>query len=212
MLTLCGRCDEALGYLNTCFFSRQEGVDDLHDVHVDACIVGGLNALKSGDAKKALEFFLSADDYPEHQCLSRIDNYKRDAQIFYCTALAYEALGQKSKAVAAFRRAAAVDTGTSDYGYYKALAMKRLDPNADTDALCRSIVADGESRITDFVQNYFVSFGPGKTLQQVNSAAWCSMGYGYLGLGDKAKASECFAKAREIKADNLWAVYMLDND
>lgn len=212
MLTLCGRCDEALGYLNTCFFSRQEGVDDLHDVHVDACIVGGLNALKSGDAKKALEFFLSADDYPENQCLSRIDNYKRDAQIFYCTALAYEALGQKSKAVAAFRRAAAVDTGTSDYGYYKALAMKRLDPNADTDALCRSIVADGESRITDFVQNYFVSFGPGKTLQQVNSAAWCSMGYGYLGLGDKAKACECFAKAREIKADNLWAVYMLDNN
>lgn len=212
MLTICGRYDEALQYLNTCFFSRQEGVDDLHDVHVDACIAGGLDAMKSGDAAKALKFFAMADEYPDNQCLNRIDNYKRDAQIFYCTALAYEALGQRSRALAAFRHAASVDTGTSDYGYYKALAMKRLDPKADTEVLCRSIVVDGESRITDFVQNYFVSFGPGKTLQQVNSAAWCSMGYGYLGLGQREKARECFARARDIKADNLWAVYMLGSE
>ncbi|MBP3481810.1 MAG: DUF5107 domain-containing protein [Alistipes sp.] len=209
MLTLCGECDTALDYLTKYFFSRQEGVDDLHDVHVDACLTGGLKALAAGDAARALEFFLMADEYPDNQWVNRDDAYARDAQIFYLTSRAYEALGRKSQAKAALRRAAAAETGVSDYGYYKALALKALDKKADTDALCRAIVEDGRSRVTDFVQNYFVSFGPGKTVQQVNSAAYCSMGYGYLGLGDTEKARECFAEARKIKADNLWACYWL---
>lgn len=36
------------------------------------------------------------------------------------------------------------------------------------------------------------------------------MGFGYLGLGDKVKAAECFETALKLKNDNLWAKFMLD--
>ena len=35
------------------------------------------------------------------------------------------------------------------------------------------------------------------------------MSLGELGLGNKAKAKECFEKSLELKPDNLWSMVML---
>ena len=40
--------------------------------------------------------------------------------------------------------------------------------------------------------------------------AYRMMGFGYLGLGDKAEAQKCFDTALKLKNDNLWAKFMLD--
>ncbi|MDR3219066.1 MAG: DUF5107 domain-containing protein [Dysgonamonadaceae bacterium] len=204
-----GEYDKAIGHLTDNFFSRQEGVNDLHDIYVDACLLAGKAAFDKGDAAKACEYFRLADTYPENQCLSREDIYARNAQVYYLTGLALEQQGKQSEAKKYYRLAAEnLSGGTNIYDYEKAMAMLKLDKKADVTPLFDALIKQGEGEATDYVENFFVSFGPGKTVAEVNTSSFYMAGLGYLGKGDVARAQEYFAKALNAKPDNLWARIM----
>jgi len=210
MAIFAGEYDKAIDFLTNRFFSRQEGVNDLHDIYVDACLLAGLSALEKGDAAKAYGYFLKADEYPENQCISRDEVYARNAQIYYLTGLALERMNKRGEAKKRYKMAATnPSNGTNIYDYERALAMRKLDPKAEVTPLFDALIALGQSEVTDRVENFFVSFGPGKTPAEVNTAAYYMAGLGYLGNGDATTAKSCFTKAVAAKPDNLWAAVKL---
>ncbi|MDR1682508.1 MAG: tetratricopeptide repeat protein, partial [Candidatus Symbiothrix sp.] len=212
MTILAGEYDKAIEHLTSHFFSRQEGVNDLHDIYVDACLLAGKAQLEQGNIAKACEYFLKANEYPDNQCVSRDEIYNRNSQVYYYIGLAVEQLGKKSEAKKYYRLAAQNPSlETNIYDYERALAMLKLDKKANVSPFYDALIQLGQSKITEEVDNFFVSFGPGKTVAEVNTLAYYTLGLGYLGKGDAAKAKECFAKAVSIKADNLWAKIGMKN-
>jgi tetratricopeptide (TPR) repeat protein len=206
MTILAGEYDKVIEHLTSNFFSRQEGVNDLHDIYVDACLLAGKAQLAQGNTARAYEYFLKADEYPDNQCISRDEIYDRNSQVYYYIALAAEQIGKKSEAKKYYRLAA--DNHSLEvniYDYERALAKQKLDKKVDVSSYYDALIQLGEKQITNEVNNFFVSFGPGKTEAEVNTVAYYTLGLGYLGKGDTVKAREYFAKAVSIKADNLWA-------
>jgi tetratricopeptide (TPR) repeat protein len=219
MLINIGEYDKAINYLTTHYFSRQEGVDNLHDIYTDACLLKGINLMENGKSAEAYKFFRMADEYPENQNYARWEIYPRNAQIYCLTGKSLEKLGNKKEALKYYKLASGTDTKGDFYGYtkgaqydyYKALAMKKIDSKADITPLLEDMIKKGNDAITDYVELFFVSFGPGKTVNEVNSEAYYTIGLGYLGRGDVPKAKEYFENSIRMKPDHLWAGYFLAN-
>jgi tetratricopeptide (TPR) repeat protein len=211
MLTATKQYDAAIKYLTTYYFSRQEGVNDLHDVHVDACLLAGKQKMEEKKPDEAYKYYQLADEYPANQWVNREDYYARNAQIWYMTAQALEALGRKSEADKLYKQAAQIDTKDTNYGYYRVLAMKKAGIKGDTAAIGHTLINNGQSKVTDRVENFFVSFGPGRTEKQVNTEAYYTQALGYLILGEKSEAVKYLQKAVDTKSDNLWAGVLLND-
>ncbi len=209
MLILSGEYDKAINYLTSDFFSRQEGVNDLHDIYVDACLLAGMEQMQEGSMAVACEYFAMADQYPENQCISREENYPRNSQIYYMTSQALRRIGRNREADKYLRMAADNDTENGVFTYYKALAMKELGRQIDITPWLDTLIEQGTGEITDYVENFFVSFGPGRTVDEVNADAYFKIGIGYLGKGDTSHARENFMKALMAKKDHLWANTLL---
>ena len=62
----------------------------------------------------------------------------------------------------------------------------------------------------DIVSFYGAEGTSSLTVEGINTMAYRMMGFGHLGLGDKAKAQECFKTSLGLKNDNLWAKFMLE--
>ena len=56
MLIINGEYDRAISYLTTHFFSRQEGVNDLHDIYADACLLAGEKMMGEKNYPKAYSY------------------------------------------------------------------------------------------------------------------------------------------------------------
>jgi tetratricopeptide (TPR) repeat protein len=209
MLIINGEFDQAIEYLTTHFFSRQEGVNDLHDIYADACLLAGEQKMGEGKFSDALRFFQMADQYPENQNYARWEVYPRNAQIYYLTGKALQNMGKKKDARKYYDLASKTETKSSAYDYFKGLALLETDKKADASLLFDNLIAKGKNDVTDYVENFFVSFGPGQTLQEVNSDAYYTIALGYLGNGETTKAKEFFQMAIETKPDHLWAKYFI---
>ncbi len=210
MLIINGEFDQAIEYLTTHFFSRQEGVNDLHDIYADACLLAGEKMMNEKNYARAYSYFQMADQYPENQNYARWVVYPRNAQVYYLTGKALQNIGKKKDARKYFELASKTETKSSAYDYFKALALQEIDKKTDASLLFDNLIAKGERDVTGYVENFFVSFGPGQTVQEVNSEAYYTRGLGYLGKGETLKAKEFFRKALEIKPDHLWTVNFLN--
>lgn len=219
MLMHIGEYDKAINYLTTNYFSRQEGVDDLHDIYVDACLLKGINLMKKEDYTEAYKFFKMADEYPENQNYARWDVYPPNTQIYYLTGKSLEKSGKKSDAKKYYIKAAGINTKGEffryakgpQYDYFKALAIKELSKEKDVTYIFDEMIKAGKGAVTDYNELFFVSFGSGKTLSEINSDAYYTIGLGYLGKSELTKAKEYFEKAIQIKRDHLWAAHFLKN-
>lgn len=209
--TFVGEYDYVLDLLRNCYFPTREGVANFHDVYVDALVLAGQKKLSEGDAKGAISLYQEAFKYPvNHQVFLVDERTPRDAQIWWNIGQAYESMHQKSKAMAAYKKAAAVADKGTDYGYWKGLAMMKTGNAAGAKALFESLVASGKAGIvTEFVNFYGAEGTTGSTVENINTKAYYTMGLGYLGLGDKEKAAECFRESVRLKIDNLWPNVML---
>ena len=209
--TFVGEYDYVLDLLRNCYFPTREGVANFHDVYVDALLLAGQKKLSSGNAKEALALFEEAFKYPvNHQVFLVDERTPRDAQIWWNIAQAYEAMHQKSKAMAAYKKAAAVDDKGMDYRYWKALSMQKTGNAAGAKALFEGLVETGKAGIvTEFVNFYGAEGTTGSTVEGINTKAYYTMGLGYLGLGDKSEAEKCFRESVRLKVDNLWPNVML---
>jgi tetratricopeptide (TPR) repeat protein len=181
----------------------------LHDIYVDACLLAGEEEMKENNYQEAYRYFRMADQYPENQNYARWEVYPRNAQVYYLTGKALQNSGKKKEAKKYFEMASQSDARFSAYDYFEALALKEIDKKTDVSPLFDSLVKNGKKEVTCQVENFFVSFGPGKTVAEVNAEAYYKIGLGYLGKGEMSAATLYFQKTVETKPDHLWANYFL---
>ncbi|MDY6378427.1 MAG: DUF5107 domain-containing protein [Bacteroidales bacterium] len=210
--TYLGDYDYVIGLLHDCYFPTREGVANFHDIYVDAMLMAGYRKFKDGDYSGAITVYKKAFDYPvNHQVFLVDERTPRDAQIYSFCAEAYEKLGQSSKAREQWNKAVRVNVGSSDYSYWKGLALRRLGNKQEADSLFFKLKESGRNAIVDHVVNFYGAEGTtGVTPDQVNSKAYYTMGLGCLGLGEKEEAHKYFEKSKDLKYDTIWAKFMLD--
>ncbi len=206
VLILNGNYDTAITYLDEHTFIRQEGVLGLHDLFVDAQLLKGRKFLLSGNYGKALEHFLRADTYPPNQRIGRISNYRKEAQIFYFTGLAYLGLNEKNQARNFLKKVLDIQVGQSEYLYYRALSQIELGQEEEAQATAEQLIQAGKEALEKVGEaDFFAKFGEKARLEADRATAWHHMALGYLASGESGKAQEAFAQALELKNSILWA-------
>ncbi|MBZ0255490.1 DUF5107 domain-containing protein, partial [bacterium] len=203
--------DKAIQYLDDYYFHIQEGNRRLHDTYADAHMLRGVDRLQKGDAKKALEDFLAADEYPENHQMGRDRNYERDPQIFYYAGLAYQTLGDEDKAKEFFDKTVNERIRSArTYSYYQGLAYRALGDESKAIEIFDSMIDSGEKSLgASEGVDFFAKFGEGERPSMREADALYLMGLGYLGKGDNDKAKEALAQVVKRDVYNNWArVYL----
>lgn len=209
--TFVGDYDYVLGLLRDCYFPTREGVANFHDIYVDALLLAGERKFAEGEREEALRIFEKAFDYPENHQVFLVDKRTpRDAQIYWMLGDACERMGRRSRAMQYYRKAAEADVKTTDYRYWRGLALEKLGRGAEAQALFEALCEAGRAGIVEDYVNFYGAEGTsGKSVAAINSKAEYTQGLGLLGLGRRTEARKCFAKSVELKPDNLWAAAML---
>lgn len=208
---LTGDYDYALTLLRDCYFPTREGVANFHDVYVDALLVAGYDTIAAGNFDEGMKLYLKAFEYPEnHQVFLVDERTPRDAQIYCYIADAYAQKGDKSKARKYYRKASEVNTESTDYRYWKGLALQKLGRDAEARGLFEALRDKGNNGIVDdYVSFYGAEGTTGNSVASINTKAYYTKALGELGLGDKASAKADLEKSLSLKPDNLWSIRML---
>jgi len=202
--------NRAIRYLTDYFFHSQEGSRDLHEIHVNAHLLRGLQRMRMGNYKEALDDFLMADEYPENHQLGRAENYIRNAQIEYYTGLGYDLTNQPEKAKMHYQKAASDERMDNEYIYYVGLASEKLSDAEHADRIYEQLITLGTeslSQVNDI--DFFAKFGEETEANRRQASACFMQGLGYLGKGSNAKASALFEKALQLDPNHLWAMEMM---
>ena len=142
----------------------------------------------------------------------------RNAEAAYLTGLAYEGLGDQAKAIESWNKAIAPapsggrrGSGGSDgpaapvpgQSYYQALCLQKLGQTDKAKAIFQGLVDSGQGALT---QAAAAGGGRGSQSPRLRAAnAHYSIGLGYMGLGDMAKAKAELAQAVDTSPDLLGA-------
>jgi tetratricopeptide (TPR) repeat protein len=206
VLLLNDESDRALQSLTEHTFLRQEGVEHLHDLFVDAQLLKGLEFLQEGETEKALEHFLLADTYPPNQMIGRLSDYPKEAQIYYYSGLAFLELNQSGKAKSFFKKAADIPVGTSEFLYYRSLAQNELGFQKESRESYEKLIKTGEEALEKVGEaDYFAKFGEKAGVDERRANAYYHMALGFMASGDPVKAREAFAQTLKLKNSILWA-------
>jgi len=201
-----GEYDIAIGYLGEYFFHSQEGSRDLHEIHVNAHLLRGLQCIRKGNYIKALNDFLTANEYPENQQLGRAQHYIRNAQIEYYIGLGYETTNQTVKAKQLFEQVILNPGNNTEYLYYVGLAYEKLNDYDNANHIFKQLIDIGTETLsqTDDV-DFFSKFGEGTEMNRKQASAYFMQGLGHLGKKNLGKASEFFGKTLDLDPNHLWA-------
>ena len=202
VLVLSGQWEKALEYLTSRYFGYREGSSRVADVTVDAHLLLGRKYFSQKDYRKALEQFTAS--------LSTFvgeENNRRIPQINYFIGLAYEALGDKKQAKAAFTKSAEQTLRGAGYiSYYQGLSWQKLGNSAKAAEVFNSLVEQGDRRIKQGADlDFFATFREREAENSMLSDAYMLKGLGYRGLGKSDLAMENLKKAVEYSNSNLWA-------
>lgn len=168
-------------------------------------------ALAEGKFEDALDLLNQTDVYPHHLGEGKLPNIEEN-DIYYLKGLVYRGLSDTSKATEMFVKATVgssepqqaffYNDSQPDKIFYQGMAWKELgDKNKATECFSK-LIAHGEEHIGDQCKiDYFAVSLPDLAIWDedlnVRNQIHCNyvMGLGYLGLGDKALASE---KLKEV--------------
>jgi tetratricopeptide (TPR) repeat protein len=205
VLNLSGQTDKSVEYLNNSNFHFREGSSRVRDITVDAHILLGKKYLAEKKYDVALKQFLASVETAENSGRS---GDVRGPQINYFIGLAYEALGQKTKAKTYFTMSAEQKSRQADHmRYYQGLSLLKLSNKVKANELFNSLVTEADNRIKSGSEvDFFAKFGEKEAANVQLSNAYLLKGLGYKGLGEKDKSSENLKKATELSASNLWAL------
>lgn len=206
VLNLSGQYDKSVEYLNKSTFHFREGSSRVRDITVDAHLLLGRKYLAEKNYKAALQEFLGLAATPENSDIGRRGD-SRSPQINYFTALAYEGLGQKSKAKQYFILSTEDKSRQVTYiKYYQGLSYLKSGNKQKADETFNSLIEEADKRIKSGEEvDFFAKFGEREASNVQLSNAYLMKGLGYKGLNDKEKASENLKKAVELSASNLYA-------
>ena len=213
VLTLAGRPDKAVEYLTGRDFSYREGSSRVREVIIDAQLMLGSRYFAEKDYKKALEHFLLAQVPDEEAGGARSAN--RDVQVNYHIGLAYEALGNRSRARNYFSLSAEQNVrGLSYIRYYQALSYLKLGKKKEATDIFNSLITEGDRQINQRAAtevDFFAKFGEQEAENARLSNAYLIRGLGHKGLGNTAEAKASLQKAVELSTGNLYANIELNN-
>lgn len=206
VLTLAGQPEKAVEYLTGKKFSYREGSSRVREVIIDAHLMLGKKYFAEKDYEKALENFLKAQVPDEEAGSARSGN--RDIQVNYYIGLAYDALGNKSKAKSFYKLASEQTITRSGYmTYYQGLSFAKLGNTTKAKEIFNAMVSDGDKQIQGSGSggDFFAIFGEREIENSRKSLAYTIRGLGYKGLDEAGKAEEDLKKAVDLSHSNLWA-------
>ena len=196
LLVGAGRASRALEILRSHHFHVWEGGGGLHALWVEANLAIGRERLTGGDARRALEAYLQALEYPANLDVGPPTSGPGSPKIFVHLGQAHEALGQAGDAEACYEKAAAPGAGLSAQAYYRGLALKALGRSDEA----RSVFADLAERAREAlavapVTDFFEKFGERRSALGRQANLHFLAGLGLLGSGRTAEAGAEFARA-----------------
>jgi tetratricopeptide (TPR) repeat protein len=206
VLVRAGRYDKAIDLLRNRFFPVTEEAYGLHDIHVDAHLLRGLERLEAGRAADALADFLAAADYPENQQIGRNLHDPRTTQVLYCVGLGYEAAGDGAKARDAFARAEAHECPQTEFLYYRALALEKLGRKEEAAALVDRLIELGRQRVRRAETGRYTIVELQRDGRRKDLAAgWMMVGLGQIRKAQPDQAQDALDRAAAADPNSLWA-------
>ncbi|MGB5264180.1 MAG: tetratricopeptide repeat protein, partial [Lutimonas sp.] len=214
VLTLAGKPELSVQYLEGKEFSFREGNSAVREVIIDAQLALGIKYYNDKNYDKALEHFLLAQVPEEEAGSARSGN--RSIQVNYYIGMAYKAMDNQKEAKKFFEKATVIEKTSKRrqsmlrgfMNYYMGLSYLELGEKAKADQIFKALVEGGNAGIntdSDDENTYFQIFG-GKENENVSkSLSYTTRGLGYKGLGDKKSAKDDLSKAIELFTGNLWA-------
>jgi tetratricopeptide (TPR) repeat protein len=206
VLTLAGRPEKSVEYLNGRNFSYREGNSRVREVIIDAHLILGRKLYAKKEYSGALDHFLKAQVPDEEAGSARAGN--RDVQVNYFIGLAWEALRNNAKARSYFKLGASQTIRRSGYmTYYQGLCYKKLGDNRMASELFESMITEGDRLINEAGTegDFFAIFGEREAENARRSQAFTIRGLGYKGTGETEKAKKDLNEAVALQHGNLWA-------
>ena len=207
VLTLAGRPEKAVEYLEGKQFSYREGSSRVRDIMIDAHLMLGRKFMAEKNYSKALEQFLLAQVPEEEAGGSRFGN--RNYQVDYFIGSAYEAMRNKSKARKYFQMSTAREAMSSSYiRYYQGLSWLALGNKTEAEKVFNAIKAEGDRQISRNETrevDFFAKFGEREAENARLSNAYLLKGLGNKGLGNIPEARANLKKAMELSSASLYA-------
>jgi len=219
-----GKYDEAIALMSGRRFNVWEGGSlNVAGDWTDAHLLRGRQRLAAGRYSEALADFQAAAKVPDNLPSERTGG-GRPVEASYWIGVAYEALGQPEQAMQAWRNATETEGSRrrrSGLGeaplasraelYYRALAFLKLGDAEQPAALFRDLINSGNEALAQTSQkiDFFASFGEQQSQRSRLAAAHYLVALGQLGLKEKDKARQQFARVLEVSPDHLGARTML---
>lgn len=208
VLTLAGKPEKSVEYLNDKVFSYREGNSVVREVIIDAQLSLGLKLMAEKDYQKALDHFLLARIPDEEAGSARSGN--RDIQVNYFIGQAYNALTMNEKASEFYKLATQAETSKNPgiMSYYQGLCFQELKNATKAKEIFDALIENGNKGInksSETQDDFFAIFGEKEAENTRKSQAYTLRGLGYKGLGKPTRAKEDLQKAVELSVSNLWA-------
>ena len=210
VLTLAGKPEKSVHYLEGRQFSYREGTSRVRETMIDAFLTLGMKYMEEKNYQKALEQFLLARVPDEEAGSARFGN--REIQVNYFIASAYEAMKNGRKAREYFGRATGIGRPGSPgiMNYYQGMSYLKLNDKSSADQVFRAMVSSGDDLVNNRYQGeFFAIFGEREAESTARSNAYTLRGLGYKGLGESEKATDDLQKAVDYSVSNLWAAVEL---
>ncbi len=201
-----GQYDAAIKMLAGRRFDTWEGGTEIHDTYVEAHTLRGMAALRAGRAQEALDDFDAALDYPETLGVDRPLQDPPAARTHLLRAQACEALQDAAQARSCLEAAAQVETGPSEFRYYKGEALAKLGKPSEAKDLFDALVADGTAQLEKGGPvDFFLKFGEKQARGMQRAQAHFLAFLGFRGLGNLSLAKEHLDAALKENPNHLWA-------
>ena len=205
-LILSGQADKAVELLENTDFAYREGASRSRNIRINANLMVGKHYFEKNEYQKALDYFLKAQITREEAGNDRLGD--RESQVDYYIGLAYEALRNRSKANASFKKSSESATRSANVmNYYQGLSYAKLGNNAQAKKIFESLIAEADKQLRESTTSEVgVIFGGREATNDRMSRLYTLRGLGYKGLGELQKAKDDLSKAVELSRSNLWAI------
>jgi tetratricopeptide (TPR) repeat protein len=216
-----GKYDEAIQMMTGRKFAVAEGANlNVAEHWASAHILRGQQSLAAKRYKEAIADFETALAVPDNLPMRGPGAAgPRNAEVAYLTGLANEGLGDHAKATESWTRGSAPPQSAGRRGgggdgapvapragqpYYRALCLQKVGQADKAKAMFQSLVDSGQRALQQPAPVEAAS-GAAQSTRLRSANAHYTIGLGYLGLGDAAKAKAELALAVETSPDLLGA-------
>lgn len=205
-LILSKQAKRAVEALEGANFAYTEGSSRSRNIRINANLMLGKQYYDNKKYQKALDTFLKAKITKQEAGDDRLGG--REVEVDYYIGLAYEALGNRSKANESFRSSANQPSQTVNVtSYYQGLSFAKLGKNDQAKKIFESLVSEADQQMKQSMDSEVGAiFGRREAADNRLSRLYTMRGLGYKGLGNLEKAKDDLNKALELSQSNLTAI------